>query len=164
MNALSDPRVAPAWTIFFAAVFLGGGAAMSQQRLKTVSYERGNNDIAQSRVASCRVLAKGSSVILGGYYFQPTAQVEGRLTGDLLPEGVYICDFFGGTARIERGGFAQFVMMGDAAELNKVLQQRISDPANPDSNEASRPRLDAGRPVYKSQPAPRPKDQLFNLQ
>lgn len=164
MNALSDPRVAPAWTIFFAAIFLGSGAALSSQRLKTVSYERANSDIAQSRVSSCRVLASGSSVILGGYYFQPTAQVDGKLTGDLLPEGVYICDFFGGTARIERGGFAQFVVMGDAAELNKVLQQRLADTANPDSNEVSRPRLDQSRPVYKSQPAPKPKDQLFNLQ
>lgn len=164
MNALSDPRVAPAWTIFFSAVLLGSGAALSSQRLKTVSYERANSDIAQSRVSSCRVLASGSSVILGGYYFQPTAQVDGKLTGDLLPEGVYICDLFGGTARIERGGFAQFVVMGDAAELNKVLQQRLSDSANPDSNEVSRPRLDQSRPVYKSQPAPKPKDQLFNLQ
>lgn len=164
MNAFSDPRVAPAWTIFFSAVLLGTGAALSSQRLKTVSYERGNNDIAQSRVSSCRVLASGSSVILGGYYFQPTTQVEGRLEGDLLAEGVYICDFFGGTARIERGGYAQFVVMGDAAELNKVLQQRLSDPANPDSSEISRPRLDVGRPVYQSQPAPKPKTQLFNLQ
>ena len=136
---------------------------MSSQRLRTVSYERENNDIAQSRASSCRVLAGTDTVQLGAYYFQPTAQVSGKLTGDLLQEGTYICDGFGNSARIERGGYAQYLISGDVIEMNKALQQRLQDPASPYSNKDSRPRIDLGRPIYKAQPEPKLQDQLFNL-
>ena len=163
MNIVSDPRIAPAWTIALAVLAIGTGIAMSRTRLQTVAFERSNTDIAQSRVSSCRVVAGGNSVILGGYYFQPTEQAGSKLTGDLLPEGTYICDGFGGSARIERGGFAQYVVVGDATEMNKVIGDRLKDPANPDSNPLLRPRLDLGRPIYQAQPAPKPQDQFFNL-
>jgi len=163
MNIVSDPRIAPAWTIALTLAALSVGVAMSQTRLRTVAYERSNNDIAQSRVSSCRVLAGTDTVQLGAYYFQPTAQANGKITGDLLQEGVYICDGFGNSARIERGGYAQYLVSGDVIEMNKTLQQRLQDPANPDSNEISRPRIDLGRPIYKAPPAPKPQDQLFNL-
>ena len=163
MSALSDPRISPMWTVFLAAGALTIAALMSAQRLQTVTYERGNNDIAQARASSCRVLAE-DTVQLGAYYFQPTAQVDGKLTGDLLGEGTYICDGFGGSARIERGGFAQFVRTGDVVEMNKVIQQRLQDPANPDSSPMSRPRLDKSRPIYRFQPQPTTvQNELFNL-
>lgn len=163
MNIISDPRIAPAWTAALAAVALGIGLAMSAQRLKTVAFERGNNDIAQSRVSSCRVLGRGETVQLGGYYFQPTAQADGKISGDLLQEGVYICDLFGTSARIERGGYAQYVVTGDPVEMNKTLQERLKDPANPDSNEATRPRLDMGRGIYQAPPTEPQDDKLFQL-
>jgi hypothetical protein len=162
MNIISDPRIAPAWTAALAVVALGAGVFMSHTRLLTVAYERSNNDISQSRVSSCRVLGNGETVQLGGYYFQPTPQSNGLLGGDLLPEGVYICDLFGNSARIERGGYAQYVISGDPVEMNKVLSSRLQDPVNPDSSKANRPRLDTSRPIYKAQPEPQQtKDQLF---
>jgi hypothetical protein len=162
MNIVSDPRIAPAWTVALAAVLLGGGVAMSATRLKTVAYERSNNDISQSRVSSCRVLGNGETVKLGGYYFQPTPQTNGLIGGDLLPEGVYICDLFGNSARIERGGYAQYVISGDPVEMNKVLSSRLQDPVNPDSSKANRPRLDMTRPIYQAQPEPQQTtDKLF---
>lgn len=163
MNIVSDPRIAPAWTIALTLAALSIGGFMSAQRLKTVAFERGNNDIAQSRVSSCRVLGGGNTVRLGGYYFQPT--VPEATTGDLLPEGTYVCDFFGGTARIERGGYAQYVILGDPTDLNKALMERLKDPANPDSSEASRPRLDLTKPIYQANPEPtlEPEQKLFNL-
>jgi len=163
MDILSNPRIAPAWTVALAMVVLGAGVVMSQTRLRTVSYERGNNDIAQSRVSSCRVLGGGDTVKLGGYYFQPTAQADGKTSGDLLQEGTYICDLYGNSARIERGGYAQYVVSGDVTEMNKTLQTRVQDPANPDSSDAFRPRIDLSRPIYKAPPEPQPATTLFKL-
>jgi len=163
MDILSNPRIAPAWTVALAMVVLGAGVAMSQTRLRTVAYERSNSDIAQSWVLSCRVLGGGDTVKLGGYYFQPTTQADGKISGDLLQEGTYICDSFGNSARIERGGYAQYLVSGDVVEMNKILQQRLQDPANPDSNDASRPRIDLNRPIYQAQLEPQQKDPLFRL-
>jgi len=136
---------------------------MSQTRLRTVAYERSNSDIAQSRVSSCRVLGGGDTVKLGGYYFQPTTQADGKISGDLLQEGTYICDTYGNSARIERGGYAQYLVSGDVVEMNKTLQTRMQDPANPDSSDAFRPRIDLSRTIYKSQPEPQPETKLFKL-
>ena len=163
MDILSNPRIAPAWTIALTAIVLSAGVAMSHTRLRTVAYERSSRDIAQSRVSSCRVLGGGDTVKLGGYYFQPTAQADGNISGDLLPEGAYICDGFGNSARIERGGYAQYLVSGDVVEMNKTLQQRLQDPANPDSNDASRPRIDLSRPIHQAQLKPQQKDPLFKL-
>lgn len=160
MHIFSDPRIAPPWTIAFATVFLGVGVTMSMTRLKTVAYERANHDIAQSRVALCRVLGNSETVKLGGYYFQPTPQTNGLIGGDLLTEGIYICDLFGNSARIERGGYAQFVVSGDPLEMNKILLSRLQDPVNPDNSASNRPRLDMTRPIYKAQPQ-QTTDKLF---
>jgi len=163
MDILSNPRIAPVWTIALSAIVLSAGVAMSQTRLQTAAYERSNSDIAQSRVSSCRVLGGGDTVKLGGYYFQPTAQADGKISGDLLQEGAYICDTYGNSARIERGGYAQYIVSGDVVEMNKILQQRLQDPANPDSSDASRPRIDLSRPTHQAQPEPQQKDPLFKL-
>jgi hypothetical protein len=153
VSAFTNPRIAPAWTAATAIGVIGLGALLSLDRLITSASEAGNSQIASVRANTCRLLNPPDKVVLGAYYFQPQSSEQG---GQLLTEGEYICDAFGSSARIERGGYAQFVVTGDATELNKTLMERIEDEANPDHNPNLRVRRDVSRGVYQPPPESTP--------
>lgn len=151
MNALSDPRIAPRALLGGTLSLIAVAAILSGDRLSTVAYETSNSSIASYRANSCRVLNAPDKLELGAYYLQPT-------TGDrgiLLDEGTYLCDAWGNTGRIERGGYLQLIKTGDPTEINKVLMTRIDDEANPDNNPHQRIMRDISRSVYQP-PAPEP--------
>jgi hypothetical protein len=161
MNAFTDPRSAPRNIAAAAIATIGIAAALSGDRLATVAYETSNSSIASYRANTCRILNAPDKLELGAYYLQPT---EGN-QGVLLPEGTYVCDTWGGTARIERGGYAQQIKIGDATEINKVLMTRIEDEANPDHNPHQRIRRDISRSVYIPPPPDKPvESNLFSTQ
>ncbi|MBD2093531.1 hypothetical protein H6F67_27225 [Microcoleus sp. FACHB-1515] len=152
MSVFTNPKIAPSWIAASAIGVIGLGALLSLDRLITSASEAGNSQIASVRANTCRLLNPPDKVILGGYYFQPAGEGQG---GQLLSEGEYICDAFGSTARIERGGYAQFIVTGSTTELNKTLMQRVEDEANPDRNPNLRVRRDVSRGIYQ----PPPKDE-----
>lgn len=168
MSFFTNPRTAPAWTVFGTLIVVGAGAALSAPRLQTVAAEQNNNAIASYRADICRILPTTETVELGAYYFQPTATLGGvaqgdpPLTGSLLTEGMYICDWFGKSARIERGGYAQFVVVAtDIAGVNKTLQERLSQTSNPDNSRLSQVRRAWNMGVYTERPTNAP-NQFFN--
>ena len=151
MQALSDPRVAPRFLLAASLSAIATAAILSGDRLTTVAYETSNSSIASYRANSCRVLAAPDKLELGAYYLQPTRDNQGVL----LPEGTYLCDTWGGTGRIERGGYLQKIKIGDPTALNKTLMTRIDDSANPDHNPRQRIMRDISRSIYQP-PAPEP--------
>jgi hypothetical protein len=151
MDVFTNPRIAPSWITAAAIGAIGLGALLSLDRLRTAAYEATNSQIASVRANSCRLLNPPDKVVLGAYYYQPSEQ-----GGQLLTEGEYVCDAFGSSARIERGGYAQFIVPGDATEMNKTLMQRIEDEANPDHNPNLRVRRDVSRGVYQPPPESTP--------
>lgn len=152
MSVFTNPRIAPSWIAAAAIAGVGVGAVLSLDRLQTAGYEATNNQIASVRANSCRVLNAPDKIQLGRYYLQPTEGTQGVL----LSEGTYICDVWGNTARIERGGYAQLVKTGDATEINKTLIDRMKDTANPDSNPNLRIRRDISRGIYQPPPESTP--------
>ncbi len=172
MSFFTNPRTAPAWTAFGIVTVIGAGAALSATRLQTVAAEQNNNAIASYRADICRILPTTETVELGAYYFQPTATLGAvphgdppltvSLTGSLLTEGMYICDWFGKSARIERGGYAQFVVVAtDIAGVNKTLTERLSQTTNPDNSRLSQVRRAWNMGVYVERPTNAP-NQFFN--
>lgn len=158
MNAFTDPRSASRNTIAAAILLLGAAIGFSATRIATVTYEAGNGSIAEYRANSCRILNAPDKLELGAYYLQPT---EGN-QGVLLDEGVYLCDSWGNTGRIERGGYLQQIKTGDATAINKVLMQRLEDEANPDHNPQQRIQRDISRaPYVESKPDDKPSSTLF---
>ena len=158
MNALTDPRSAPRNTIAASILLLGVAVGFSINRIATVTYEAQNSSIAAYRANSCRILNAPDKLELGAYYLQPTQGTQGIL----LDEGVYLCDSWGNTGRIERGGYLQQIKTGDATAINKVLMQRIEDPANPDHNAAQRIQRDISRaPYVEPTPTSKPSSTLF---
>lgn len=158
MNAFTDPRSASRNTIAAAVLLLGAAVGFSINRIATVTYETSNGSIAEYRANSCRILNAPDKLELGGYYLQPT---EGN-QGVLLDEGVYLCDSWGNTGRIERGGYLQQIKTGDATAINKTLMQRIEDPANPDHNPLQRIQRDISRaPYVEPTPTSEPSSTLF---
>lgn len=161
MTIFLDPRIAPTWTMALTVAVLGTAGFLSTHRIAQSLTEQGDRQLAAQRAEQCRVLGSNNSVILGAYYWQPEAtNADGWTTGTYLSEGIYICDLTGRTARIDRGGYAQHVVVGDASEINQILQRKLSDSTNPDSNEATRPLHDKQRANYESA---KPKNKLFDL-
>lgn len=152
MSVFTNPRIAPSWIAASAIGAIGLGALLSLDRVLTAAREASNSQIASVRANTCRLLNPPDKVTLGAYYFQPAGVGQG---GQLLSEGEYICDAFGSTARIERGGYAQFIVTGDATEMNKTLMERVENDANPDRNPNLRVRRDVSRGIYQ----PPPKDE-----
>lgn len=148
MDCLTNPKIAPAYIASASIILVLTGAIASQTRLQTVFYETQNKQISAYRADSCRVLEAGDKLILGAYYYQPSPDNENA--GEWLNEGVYVCDFYGSSGRIERGGYLQYLTPGDAVEMNRKLQARLNNRANPDSNPALRVRRDRTVPIYQS--------------
>lgn len=157
MDILNNPRIAPQYLIGGSLLLLAIGAVASQTRLATVAYESSNAQISAYRVNSCRVLEGSDKLILGAYYYQPTGN-----TGQWLSEGTYLCDLYGNSGRIDRGGYLQYLVPGDAAAMNKTLKTRLDDESNPDHNPNLRVRRDRITPIYVApSPTPTPENSLF---
>jgi len=138
MDFLFNPRIAPSYIVCGSILLLTIGGVASKTRLQTVTYETQNSSISAYRANSCRVLESTDKLVLGGYYFQP----NGNGSGQWLNEGTYVCDAYGNSGRIERGGYLQYLIPGDASEMNKTLQTRIAETSNPDHKPELRVRRD----------------------
>jgi hypothetical protein len=150
------------------AMALAAGGLLSTTRLLTVMAESKNDSIGQYRAEICRILHHSEKVQLGAYYFQPTEQdTQGRLAGALLDEGTYVCDLYGNSVRIERGGYALYLIrVADVSGINKTLQKRLQDPASPDSVARSQIRRAQNMGVHRPPPSPQKSQEpaFFNLQ
>jgi len=144
MDSLLNPKISSGNLIAIAGLLLGLGSLASIDRLTTSAAENSAATIAATRVEQCRVVGGGDKLVLGAYYAQPT---DGG--GQWLSEGTYICDLFGGSGRIERGGYLQFLTTSDAISMNKTLMKRLKDSNNPDNDSNLRPRRDTTQPIYQ---------------
>jgi hypothetical protein len=159
----SNPRLLPAWALTITAMSLAAGGLLSTTRLSTVMAESKNDSIGQYRAEICRILHHSEKVQLGAYYFQPTEQdTQGRLAGALLDEGTYVCDLYGNSVRIERGGYALYLIrVADVSGINKTLQKRLQDPASPDSVERSQIRRAKNMGLHRPQPSQKAQEPAF---
>jgi len=154
MDQLFNPLTSPGTTILLGLSAVAGGVSLSMVRLETAMAERTHTQIALQRAEVCRILPPTEKLELGAYYFQPTTfNPDGGRSGVLLEEGRYVCDRFGATARIERGGYAQFMAIAaDITAFNRVLQIRLDDPANPDANQETQVQRAHNMGVWKEPP------------
>ena len=149
MNPLTSPKA----TALCGLTVVAAGALGSLPRLETAMAEGNHNRIAQQRAQVCRILPASEKLELGAYYFQPTQQTSNEMSGVLLDEGVYVCDRYGGTGRIERGGYVQFIAISnDVAALNEALKRRLEDPSNPDHSKATQVQRAANMGVHRDPP------------
>ena len=146
MDSLLNPKISSGNLIAIAGLLLGLGFLASIDRLATSASQNNSAAISATRVDQCRVLGGNDKLILGGYYGQPTDEVG---TGKFLGEGEILCDLYGGSGRIERGGYLQFLIHTDPLTQNKKLMKRLEDKDNPDSNPNMRPRHDPSVPIYQ---------------
>ncbi|MBD2156256.1 hypothetical protein [Leptolyngbya sp. FACHB-16] len=157
MSKFHNPITSPGATVLCGITLVAAGTLGSLPRLETSLAESNHNRIAQQRAQVCRVLPATEKIELGAYYFQPTTPTpDGGMTGSLLNEGEYVCDRYGTTARIERGGYAQFLAISnDVSAINKTLQQRLEDVSNPDSSEQTQVKRAVNMGVHRERPRPR---------
>lgn len=155
---LLDPRK-PWVTPAISLLLVVGGGLMCSTRIKMAWAGQEAASIASTRVSECRVLPPDQTVVLGAYYFQPGPNTY-------LPEGTFVCDLFGNSARIERGGYALHVVSSNPVDMNKELEKRLKDADNPDHFLQNRVQIDRSRPLYTPPPPPvvRQENNLFNLQ
>lgn len=133
-----NPLTSPKATALCGLTLVAAGTLGSLPRLETAMAEGNHNRIAAQRAQVCRILPASEKLELGAYYFQPTQQNPDGMSGVLLDEGVYICDRYGATARIERGGYAQFIAIStDVSAINEILKGRLENPSNPDHSQAT---------------------------
>jgi hypothetical protein len=151
-----NPVTSPKATILCGLTVVAAGALGSLPRIETAMAEGNHNRIAAQRSQICRILPASEKIELGAYYFQPTTPTpDGGMTGSLLNEGEYICDRYGTTARIERGGYAQFLAVSnDVSAINKTLQERLKDSSNPDSSEQTQVKRAVNMGVHRERPRP----------
>jgi len=145
MDSLFNPKIGSGNLIAVTLMGLTIGAFFSVPRLLTAASQSSSGSISATRVEQCRVLGGNDKLVLGGYYAQPTQDGS----GEWLAEGELLCDLFGGSGRIERGGYLQFLINTDPLTQNKKLMKRLEDKNNPDSNPDMRPRRDPSVPIYQ---------------
>lgn len=154
MDKFLNPRTSPGATVLFGVTACSVGVFLSTTRLQTAMAESSHNQIAQQRAEVCRILPASEKIELGAYYFQPTqVNQDGGKTGSLLDEGMYICDRYGSTGRIERGGYVQHIAISnDISALNKTLEERLKDSSNPDSSRDTQVQRAINMGVYRPRP------------
>jgi hypothetical protein len=169
MTALfRNPQHAASNTLFLCCGLIAIGAAASLGRIQTVYAERERQTISDVRTQSCRILNKEQKLKVGYYYFQPSRKdSKGGVTGDLLSEGTYICDWYGNSVRVDANGAVDHFVVADAATQNAALKERLKDESNPDRSEMSQVREATNIPPdfgkrLGSKPQPQKKDGFFD--
>ncbi len=146
-SSLVDPRKSASNVFVLSFLFLFLGVALSLDRLATVLPESSRKGIAAYRAKLCRVVGDNEKLELGAFYYQPIVGEDGQIvSGRWLSEGEYICDLFGTSGRVERGGSLQYIVNAPPEVMNEILLKRLEATDFPDSNPNFRPRRDHSIP------------------